>query len=267
MKIWLPWRGTIDSLCIWSPLFILLKALVNQPQSASFCWWSSPINSLSPSTMCLPGIYGWNWLGWSNSAELFSSTEVQQSLEKAFCYGLEVCLLNAFTIMKKVRQTPQDFLTFRIAIVRHLLEGKCFRAQPGRPPTRTAVDMDARRFNRQYHAISVEQDRRDCVVCAKGSFCLETEPKPQIQDKHCVRSLWPQASVCTLQEKLLGKVALTCWVLVISVPSVFCSKIECCIDFRNVCMAVVQAFHIAFDSALTFDVSTSYNCMVFGVNK
>lgn len=90
--------------------------------------------------------------------------------------------------MKKVRQTPQDFLTFRIAIVRHLLEGKCFRAQPGRPPI-WMIDMDARRLNRQYHAISVEQDRRDCVVCAKGSFCSETEPKPQIQDKQCVRSL------------------------------------------------------------------------------
>lgn len=52
--------------------------------------------------------------------------------KKLFYYGLEVCLLNSFTILKKVGQTTQDFLAFRIAIVRHFVEGKRFRGQPGR---------------------------------------------------------------------------------------------------------------------------------------
>ena len=58
-----------------------------------------------------------------------------------FYYGLEVCLLNSFTILKKVGQTPQDFLAFRIAIVCHFMEGKRFRGQPGRLPTRPAADI------------------------------------------------------------------------------------------------------------------------------
>ena len=86
--------------------------------------------------------------------------------KKLFYYGLEVCLLNSFAILK-VRQTPQDLLTFKIAIVRHLDEGKCFRGKPGQPPTRPAANIDARGFNRQYRANSVEEGRRDCVVCAK----------------------------------------------------------------------------------------------------
>jgi len=47
-----------------------------------------------------------------------------QAWKKLFYYGLEVCLLNSFAILKKVRQTPQDLLAFRIAIVRHSVEGK-----------------------------------------------------------------------------------------------------------------------------------------------
>lgn len=81
MKIWLPWRGIIDTLCIWSPSSS--KHWWTNHSSASFCWWSPAINTLSPSTICLPGMYGWSWLGWPNSAELFRNTVVQQSLEKA----------------------------------------------------------------------------------------------------------------------------------------------------------------------------------------
>lgn len=157
----MPWRGTIDALCSLSPLFILLKASVNQPQ---------------------------------------------------FSVILLVELSNHFPVAVMECQEAQQAVSCNFC---------------GTGPERL------------------------CCLC-KGSFCSETELKPQIQDKHCVRNMWPQASVCTLQEKLLGKVALTCWVLAISVPSVFCSKIEYCIDFRNVCMAVVQAFHIAFNCCLDF---------------
>ncbi|KAK2561891.1 PiggyBac transposable element-derived protein 4 [Acropora cervicornis] len=88
--------------------------------------------------------------------------------KKLFYYGLKMCLLNSFSILKKVRQTPKDLLAFRIAIVRHLVEGKCFRGRPGPPPNRPAADRNARGLNRQYFVISVEKGRRDCVVCAKA---------------------------------------------------------------------------------------------------
>ena len=80
----------------------------------------------------------------------------------------KVCLLNSFSILKKVRQTPKDLFAFRIAIVRHLVEGKCFRGRPGRLPNRPAADRNAGGLNRQYFVISVEKGRRDCVVCAKA---------------------------------------------------------------------------------------------------
>ena len=91
----------------------------------------------------------------------------KKAWKKLFYYGLEVCLLNSFTIFKKVNQTPQDFLSFRLSIVRHLLEGKCFRGRPGRLPSRPLADVDARRLDKQYHSVAVEEKRRDCVVCAK----------------------------------------------------------------------------------------------------
>ena len=91
----------------------------------------------------------------------------RKAWKKLFYYGLEVCLLNSFTIFKKVNQMPQDFLSYRLSIVRHLLEGKCFRGRPGRLPSRPLADVDARRLNKQYHSVAVEEKRRDCVVCAK----------------------------------------------------------------------------------------------------
>ena len=87
--------------------------------------------------------------------------------KKLFYYGLEVCLLNSYVIFKAVKQENKDFLSYRIAIVRDLLEGKCFRGRMGRVPTRPLLEMDARRLNREYHSIGVEEKRRDCVVCAK----------------------------------------------------------------------------------------------------
>lgn len=60
--------------------------------------------------------------------ELTWLTKSNKAWKKLYYYGLEVCLLNTFTILKKVSQMPQNVLTFRIAFVCHLLEGKCFHA-------------------------------------------------------------------------------------------------------------------------------------------
>ena len=91
----------------------------------------------------------------------------KKAWKKLFYYGLEVCLLNSFTIFKHVKQTPQDFLAYRTAIVRHLTNGKCFRGRPGRPATRPIAEVDSLRLNKQYHSIAVEENRRKCVVCFK----------------------------------------------------------------------------------------------------
>ena len=146
MKIWLPWRGMIDTLCIHPPQSIGEPTTV-QHRSAVEAWQSIP---------CPPAQCAYQeFMGGVDLAD-----QIQQSFsvirksnkpwKKLFYYGLKVCLLKAFTTLKKARQTPHDFLTFRIAIVRHLLEGKCFCARSGRPPTRPAADMDARRLKRQY---------------------------------------------------------------------------------------------------------------------
>lgn len=60
-----------------------------------------------------------------------------------------VCVLNSFTILKKVKLTCQELFYFRIAIVHHFLEGKSFPA--GHPLSRPPSVMDARRLNRQYY--------------------------------------------------------------------------------------------------------------------
>lgn len=91
----------------------------------------------------------------------------RKAWKKLFYYGLEVSLLNSFTIFKYLTQRNEDFLAYRIAIVRHLTEGKCFRVRTGRPPSRPASELDARRLNREYHSIDVEKKRRRCVVCTK----------------------------------------------------------------------------------------------------
>lgn len=90
-----------------------------------------------------------------------------KACKKLSYYRLEVYLLNSFVIFKAVKQEREDFLSFRTAIVRDLLEGKCFCGRPGHAPTRPFPDMDARRLNREYHSVGIEEKRRDCVVCAK----------------------------------------------------------------------------------------------------
>ena len=147
MKIWLPWCGMI-SLCISSPLFIFLKS-IDEPHTVQ--------HHSARGAQC---VYQ-EFMGGVDLAD-----QIQQSFTMIY-YGLEACLLNSFTIWKKVRQTPQDSLHLGLLLCA-IWEGKCFHVQPGRPPTRPADDVDAaRRVNREYHSIHVEEDRRDCAVCVK----------------------------------------------------------------------------------------------------
>ena len=81
----------------------------------------------------------------------------RKAWKNLFYHGLEVCLLNSFTIFKKVNRMLQNFLSYRLSIVSHLLEGKCFRGRPGRLPSQPLANVDARRLDKQYHSVAVEK--------------------------------------------------------------------------------------------------------------
>ena len=57
----------------------------------------------------------------------------RKAWKKLFAYGLEVCLLNSFIIMRKAKPAcKQEFLRFRVNIARQLIAGQSFRARIGR---------------------------------------------------------------------------------------------------------------------------------------
>ena len=54
--------------------------------------------------------------------------------------------------------------------IKFQLFGICWRqgrARPGCLPSQPLAGLDAKRLNKQYHPMAVEEKRRDCVVCAK----------------------------------------------------------------------------------------------------
>lgn len=68
----------------------------------------------------------------------------KKAWKKLFGYGLEVCLLDPFIIMKQVSQSPKEF-----------------------PEVLRSSARDETRLNDNKHEIQVCNRRRDCVVCAK----------------------------------------------------------------------------------------------------
>lgn len=88
--------------------------------------------------------------------------------KKLFAYGLEVCLLNSFIIMRTAYPaSKQEFLRFRINIARQLIAGQSFRARIGRRISQPLSEVDALRLDGQFHPLEFTNSRRDCVVCAK----------------------------------------------------------------------------------------------------
>ena len=87
--------------------------------------------------------------------------------KKLFRYGLEVCLLNSFIIMNKVKPGNMEFFYYCMAVAQQLIAGKPFRGKAGRPPSQPLNETDANRLDGTYHSIVVSDSRRDCVVCAK----------------------------------------------------------------------------------------------------
>jgi hypothetical protein len=91
----------------------------------------------------------------------------KKAWKKLFGYGLEVCLLDSFIIMKQVSQSPKEFVEYRLEIARELIGNRSFRKKAGRPAVRRASARDETRLNDNKHEIQVCNRRRDCVVCAK----------------------------------------------------------------------------------------------------
>lgn len=92
----------------------------------------------------------------------------RKAWKKLFAYGLEVCLLNSFIIMRKAKPAcKQEFLRFRVNIAQQLIAGQSFRARIGRRISQPLSEVDALRLNGQFHPLEFTDSRLDCVVCAK----------------------------------------------------------------------------------------------------
>ena len=127
----------------------------------------------------------------------------RKAWKKLFYYGLEVSLMNSYIIYKQVADKPTEFLLYRLAIVRHLTEGKCFRQRPGRPSTRPLAEMDIRRLNGQYHSIAIEEVRRNCVVCTKH-VAVNNLSRNQISKTNLVCVTCDRKPLCTHSKR-------NCW--------------------------------------------------------
>ena len=92
----------------------------------------------------------------------------REAWKKLFGYGLEICLLDSFIIMKKANsQSTKEFITYRLEVARQLIGQRSFRQKTGRPPSLTLSETDEKRLNDKKHSLEVSDSRRDCVVCAK----------------------------------------------------------------------------------------------------
>lgn len=92
----------------------------------------------------------------------------RKAWKKLFGYGLEICLLDSFIIMKKANsQSTKEFITYRLEVARQLIGQRSFRQKTGRPPSLTLSETDEKRLNDKRHSLEVSDSRTDYVVCAK----------------------------------------------------------------------------------------------------
>ena len=149
-----------------------------------------------------------NYMGGVDLADQVTSTfsvirKSRKAWKKLFYYGLEVSLLNSYIIYRQTVNNPKDFLNYRLAIVRHLTEGRCFRGTVGRPSSRPQSDLDTLRRNGLYHSIAVEEKRRYCVVCAK-KVALQNLSTNQISKTNTVCVTCDRKPLCVLGKR-------SCW--------------------------------------------------------
>ena len=95
----------------------------------------------------------------------------RKAWKKLFGYGLEVCLLDSFIIMRKTNpQSSQEFIQFRLEVARQLIGQRSFRRKAGQPPSLPLSETDEKRLEDRRHALEVTDSRRDCAVCAKRAI-------------------------------------------------------------------------------------------------
>ena len=95
----------------------------------------------------------------------------RKAWKKLLGYGLEVCLLDSFIIMRKANpQSSQEFIDFRMEVARQLIGQRSFRRKSGRPPSLPLSEADEKRLNDRRHVLEVTDTRRDCAVCAKKAI-------------------------------------------------------------------------------------------------
>ena len=103
------------------------------------------------------------------SDELIKTFSVVRKSRKAWKkllgYGLEVCLLDSFIIMRKAN--PQSS---RLEVARQLIGERSFHRKAGRLPSLPQCATDEKSLNDKRHVLEVTATRKDCAVCAKKAI-------------------------------------------------------------------------------------------------
>ena len=84
----------------------------------------------------------------------------RKAWKRLFSYGLEVCVIDSFIIMKTLKPSNTEFLNYRKEVARQLIAGRSFRGKAGRPPTQPLSEVDDKRLDGAYHAIEVRYEER-----------------------------------------------------------------------------------------------------------
>lgn len=65
----------------------------------------------------------------------------RKAWKKLFGYGLEVCLLDVFITMKKLKPCNTEFLNYNKEVAQQLIAGRSFHGKAGRPPTQPLAEV------------------------------------------------------------------------------------------------------------------------------
>ena len=132
----------------------------------------------------------------------------RKTWKKLFGYGLEICLLDSFIIMKTANsQSTKEFITYRLEVARQLIGQRSFRQKAGRPPSLTLSETEEKRLNDKKHSLEVSDSRRDlCCVCQE-SQCSTAWQKLSLQISHCLCHMQLHSSLHNKRQILLGEVA------------------------------------------------------------
>ena len=138
----------------------------------------------------------------------------RKAWKKLFGYGLEVCFLYSFIIMRKTNpQSSQEFIQFRLEVAHQLIGHRSFQRKAGRPTSLPLSKTDEKRLEDRRHALEVTDSRRDCAVCAKRAI-MEDLGK-NFRYKSCVVCVTCNRTPLCIKTETVGKSGITCLLAVI----------------------------------------------------